>query len=72
VGPRAGPDDVENRKFLTGLELRPLGRPAHRHKMFLYRHEKNSRNVLSATDVFSESSYTDLPKLYVDNYISYF
>jgi hypothetical protein len=30
VGPRAGLDDVENRKFLTlqGLELRFLGRPA--------------------------------------------
>jgi hypothetical protein len=30
VGPRAGMDDVENRKFLTlpGLELRPLGHPA--------------------------------------------
>jgi hypothetical protein len=30
VDPRAGLDDVEKRKFLTlsGLELRPLGRPA--------------------------------------------
>jgi hypothetical protein len=30
VGPRTGLDDVEKRKFLTlsGLELRPLGRPA--------------------------------------------
>jgi hypothetical protein len=30
VDPRAGLDDVENRKFFTlpGLELRPLGRPA--------------------------------------------
>jgi hypothetical protein len=30
VGPRAGLDDVEKRKFLTlpGLELRPLARPA--------------------------------------------
>jgi hypothetical protein len=30
VGPRAGLDYVEKRKFLTppGLELRPLGRPA--------------------------------------------
>jgi hypothetical protein len=29
VGPRAGLDDVEKKKFLTlpGLELRPLGRP---------------------------------------------
>jgi hypothetical protein len=31
VNPRAGQDDVKKRKFLTlpGLELRPLGRPAH-------------------------------------------
>jgi hypothetical protein len=30
VGPTAGLDNVEKRKFLTlpGLELRPLGRPA--------------------------------------------
>jgi hypothetical protein len=30
VGPKAGLDDVEKRKFLTlqELELRPLGRPA--------------------------------------------
>jgi hypothetical protein len=30
VGPRAGLDDMEKRKFLTlpGLKLRPLGRPA--------------------------------------------
>jgi hypothetical protein len=30
VGPRAGLDDFEKRKFLTvpGLELRPFGRPA--------------------------------------------
>jgi hypothetical protein len=31
VDPRSGLDDVGKRKFLTlpGLELRPLGRPAH-------------------------------------------
>jgi hypothetical protein len=31
VGPRAGEDDVEKRKFLTvpRLEFRPHGRPAH-------------------------------------------
>jgi hypothetical protein len=36
VSPRAGLDDVENRKFLTlpGLELRPLGRPV---KLFCYK-----------------------------------
>jgi hypothetical protein len=31
VGPTAGLDDMQKRKFLPppGLELRPLGRPAH-------------------------------------------
>jgi hypothetical protein len=37
VGPRAGLDEMEKRKFLTlpGLELRPLGRPAR--SQLLYR-----------------------------------
>jgi hypothetical protein len=37
VGPRAGPDDVVKRKFLTppGLELQPLGRPVR--NLSLYR-----------------------------------
>jgi hypothetical protein len=37
VGPRAGFDDLEKRKFLTllGLEIRPLVRPAR--SQFLYR-----------------------------------
>jgi hypothetical protein len=36
VNPRAGLDDVEKRKFLTlpGLELRPLGRPAHSKSLY--------------------------------------
>jgi hypothetical protein len=36
VDPRAGLDDAEKRKFLTllGLELRPLGRPAHSHSLY--------------------------------------
>jgi hypothetical protein len=36
VGPRAGLDDVEKRKFLTvpGLELRPLSRLAHRQSLY--------------------------------------
>jgi hypothetical protein len=36
VGPRAGLDDVEKRKFLTlpGLELRPLGRPARNQSLY--------------------------------------
>jgi hypothetical protein len=33
VGPKAGLDDVKDRKFMTlpGLEFRPFGRPAHSH-----------------------------------------
>jgi hypothetical protein len=36
VGPTAGPDDVENIKFLTllGFELRPLGRPARSQSLY--------------------------------------
>jgi hypothetical protein len=36
VGPRAGLDDVENRKFLTipGLELRSLGHPARSQSLY--------------------------------------
>jgi hypothetical protein len=36
VGPRAGPDDVEKRKFLTlpGLELRPLCRAARSQSLY--------------------------------------
>jgi hypothetical protein len=36
VGPRAGLDDVEKRKFLTlpRLELRPLGRPARSQSLY--------------------------------------
>jgi hypothetical protein len=40
VGPRAGLDDVENRKFLTlpGLELRLLGRPARSQSLYRLRY----------------------------------
>jgi hypothetical protein len=36
VGPRAGLDDLEKRKFLTlpGLELRPLSRPARSQSLY--------------------------------------
>jgi hypothetical protein len=36
VGPRVGLDDVEKRKFLnlSGLELRPLGRPARSQSLY--------------------------------------
>jgi hypothetical protein len=40
VGPRAGMDDVEKRKFLTipGLELRPLGLTARSQSLYLLRY----------------------------------
>jgi hypothetical protein len=40
VGPRAGLDDVEKRKFLTlpGLELRPLRRPARSQSLYRLRY----------------------------------
>jgi hypothetical protein len=47
-GPRAGLDDVENRKFLTlqGLELRPLGLPARSQSLYrLHRNKNNPGNI---------------------------
>jgi hypothetical protein len=40
VGPRAGLDDMEKRKFLTlpGLELRPLGRPSRSQSLYRLRY----------------------------------
>jgi hypothetical protein len=40
VGPRAGLDDAEKRKFLTlsGLELRPLSRPARSQSLYRLRY----------------------------------
>jgi hypothetical protein len=36
MGPRADPDNVEKRKYLTlsGIELQPLGRPAHSQSLY--------------------------------------
>jgi hypothetical protein len=54
VGPRAGLDDVEKRKFLIlpGLELRPLGRPAR--SQSLYRlHRKEIRGLVDGDTVYS-------------------
>jgi hypothetical protein len=56
VGPRAGPDDVEKRKFLTmpGLELRPLGRPARSQSLYRLRYpsfHKNVKSEVSASEV---------------------
>jgi hypothetical protein len=52
MGPRADLDDVEKRKFLTlpGLELRPLGRPAH--SQFLYRLRYLSSYIRKKTPIF--------------------
>jgi hypothetical protein len=40
VGPRVGVEDLEKREFLTlpGLELRPLGRPAHNQSLYRLRY----------------------------------
>jgi hypothetical protein len=37
MGPRAGLDDVEKRKFITlpGLELEPLGHPARSQSLYM-------------------------------------
>jgi hypothetical protein len=42
VGPRAGLDDIEKRKFLTlpGLELRPVGRPARNQSLYQLRYPR--------------------------------
>jgi hypothetical protein len=46
VGPRAGLDDVEKRKFLIlpGLELRPVGRPARSQSLYQLRYPTSSGN----------------------------
>jgi hypothetical protein len=42
VGPRTGLDNMENLKFLhpPGLELRPLGRPAHSQSLYRLRYPR--------------------------------
>jgi hypothetical protein len=44
VDPRAGLEDLEKRKFLTltGLELRPLGRPARSQSLYRLRYPGSS------------------------------
>jgi hypothetical protein len=43
VDPRAGLDDVENRKFLTlpALEFRPLGHPVHSQSLYRLRYRSS-------------------------------
>jgi hypothetical protein len=49
VDPRAGLDDLEKRKFLTllGLELRPLGHPAHSQLLYRLHHPGKIKAVHS-------------------------
>jgi hypothetical protein len=48
VGPRAGLDDAENRKFLTlpGLELRPLGRAARSQSLYRLSYPGSRSNAI--------------------------
>jgi hypothetical protein len=54
----AGLDDMEKRKFLTltGLELRPLGRPAHSQSLYRLRYPgSQTSDYVSVTDTESVS-----------------
>jgi hypothetical protein len=48
VGPRAGLDDVEKRKFLTlpGLELLTRGRPARSQSLYRLRYPGSYRGII--------------------------
>jgi hypothetical protein len=48
VGPRAGLDDVEKRKFLTllRLELRPLGRPSRSQSLYRLPYDGSYNNII--------------------------
>jgi hypothetical protein len=49
VGPRAGLDDVEKKKFLTlpRLELRPFDRPARRQSLYRLRYPGSPQNSVT-------------------------
>jgi hypothetical protein len=55
VGPRAGLDDVEKRKFLTlpGLELRPLGLPARSQSLYRLRYPGSIDNIVMINNKFN-------------------
>jgi hypothetical protein len=58
VGPRAGLDDVEKRKFFTlpGLELRSLGRPARSQSLYRLRYPMQiEEDILSTTSKAGDS-----------------
>jgi hypothetical protein len=71
VGPRAGMDDVEKRKFLTlpGLELRPLGRPDPSQSLYRLRYPSYMDRTLlkgqkqSVLIPVHDMMITELPKL---------
>jgi hypothetical protein len=48
VAPRAGLDDVEERKFFTlpGFELRPLGRPVRKKSLYRLRYPGSNNNCI--------------------------
>jgi hypothetical protein len=50
VGPRAGLDDEENRKFLNlmGLEIRPLGRPVRNQSLYRLRYPCSRADKVSS------------------------
>jgi hypothetical protein len=56
VGPTAGLNDVEKRKFLTppGLELRPLFRPARRQLLYRLRFPGSQRVLQSVKKMITE------------------
>jgi hypothetical protein len=61
VGPRAGLDDVEKKKFLTlpGLELRLLGRPAHSQSLYRLRYIRGHFYNLSTYGILRAISYSN-------------
>jgi hypothetical protein len=64
VGPRAGLDDLEKRKFLTllGLELRPLSRPARSQSLYRLSYP-GSRNRPIRLEIYSTGNQS----LYINN-----
>jgi hypothetical protein len=57
VDPRADLDDVEKRKFLTisGLELRPLGRPARSQLLYRLRYRGGGMELTTHLQLVSRS-----------------
>jgi hypothetical protein len=55
VDPRAGLDDLENRKFLTlpGLELRPLSHPARSQSLYRLRNFREANISIKFMDSIS-------------------